>query len=111
MSVWKPMDTAPTDGRWIYVLIATLMVGAGKPWSVSPEIRVLRRERFSPYGQGYWASIHGTSVADSYVAEGLWAELDALPIMEMLERRERWRSEQAGNLFDLPVPFGSGLPL
>lgn len=109
MSDWQKMDTAPTDGRWICVIKALTLVGRG-PFRTLPEALIIRRERHSPDSAGYWMSIAGHSVADSFVRCGLWSDIDALPLRDLCEASEQERRAQGGDPHGLPVPYGTGLP-
>lgn len=109
MTDWKTMDSAPKDGTWFLCLRAVTVIGGGHPDRARPELEVLHRHRTTAESDGYWQSSYGNSVADSYVAGGLWAPLDALPL------RELWQSiEDKRRVYDtyvprdLPVPLGTG---
>lgn len=107
MSEWQKMDTAPTDGRWFCVLRATTLVGRG-PFRAIPETFIIRRERNHPDSSGYWMSIAGHSVADSFLEKALWSDVDALPLRQLCEAAEQNRREQGGSPRGLPVPYGTG---
>lgn len=86
VSPWKPMETAPQDGRWFLVLRSHTLVGGGKPHRAIPDLLIVQRQRSIVGSPGYWSSIHGNSVADSYMQHGLWADLDALPLDTLYAR-------------------------
>ena len=103
-TLWSTMVTAPDDGRWFLVLRAAVLVGVGKPPRAIPDLLVLRRARSSPESSGYWESVHGHSVADCYVAGGMWADLDALPLKQLYARIEQGRLRHGGRPQPLPEP-------
>lgn len=99
---WESIETAPRDGRWFVVLTPGITVGTRHGSIASPNVRIVRRHRTkSGEGDGYWQSVEGHSIADTYLGSALWSSVDALPLRELYE--------QAAASRNYPFPFSSML--
>lgn len=102
---WQDMSSAPRDGTWFLFLRPVTLVGsrANLP-AIGLDLYVLHRHEVTPTSDGYWMTSYSNSVADHY-AQGLWANLDALPLVAIWEAKEQERQRNGGAPAPLPYPL------